>query len=347
MRFAALIALLAIGCHEPIAEAPASQVPAPKPLQETPASHVALSYVADLDMARGLEVEGHAFGGISGLAYLPGGPLIALSDAHLARGPSRMFRVDISVAPLSLTPRAAVLLGGPFASSFEDPEAIARLPSGELLIASEGDLKKDPKLWPSVQRMTVQGAHVSALPLPDAYVKRAKFNKAFEGFTVAPSGRRAVLTTEHPFEGDDAHEMLLFDEQLRVDGRLRYRIDPLPADSRPGEVTASTIGISELCLIDDDRLLVLERAGVAVEGVFVNHVRIYLVRLSQPAAPKKLAADLDSFTTRMTTKSLDNFEAMTLGPTLPDGRRSLLLASDDNFKATQRTVFLLLAIDER
>ena len=42
---------------------------------------------------------------------------------------------------------------------------------------------------------------------------------------------------------------------------------------------------------------------------------------------------------------LDNVEGMTLGPKLPDGRRSLMLVSDNNFAASQFTQFLLFALD--
>ena len=41
---------------------------------------------------------------------------------------------------------------------------------------------------------------------------------------------------------------------------------------------------------------------------------------------------------------LENFEGMTFGPRLPDGRASLVLVSDDNFSTVQRTWFLLFAI---
>jgi hypothetical protein len=42
---------------------------------------------------------------------------------------------------------------------------------------------------------------------------------------------------------------------------------------------------------------------------------------------------------------LDNVEGMVIGPTLPDGRRSLVLVSDNNFAGTQFTQFLLFALD--
>jgi hypothetical protein len=43
---------------------------------------------------------------------------------------------------------------------------------------------------------------------------------------------------------------------------------------------------------------------------------------------------------------LDNLEGMTLGPQLPDGSRSLLLISDDNFRTEQSTQFLLFRLGD-
>lgn len=37
---------------------------------------------------------------------------------------------------------------------------------------------------------------------------------------------------------------------------------------------------------------------------------------------------------------LDNIEGLTLGPWLPDGQRSLILVSDNNFNSLQRTQIL-------
>jgi len=43
-------------------------------------------------------------------------------------------------------------------------------------------------------------------------------------------------------------------------------------------------------------------------------------------------------------KNLENFEAMTFGPTLPDGRRTLLLISDNNSSDKQVTALVVLAM---
>ena len=50
---------------------------------------------------------------------------------------------------------------------------------------------------------------------------------------------------------------------------------------------------------------------------------------------KKLLLDL-----RKLDLLLDNIEGLTLGPTLPDGQRSLILVSDNNFQPVQRTQIL-------
>ena len=43
--------------------------------------------------------------------------------------------------------------------------------------------------------------------------------------------------------------------------------------------------------------------------------------------------------------TLVNVEGMTFGPDLPDGRRTLVLVSDDNFSETQVTQFLVFALE--
>lgn len=54
---------------------------------------------------------------------------------------------------------------------------------------------------------------------------------------------------------------------------------------------------------------------------------------------KKLLLDL-----RTLDVVLDNIEGLTLGPKLPDGQRSLILISDNNFNSLQRTKILAFKI---
>jgi 3-phytase/alkaline phosphatase D len=63
---------------------------------------------------------------------------------------------------------------------------------------------------------------------------------------------------------------------------------------------------------------------------------------TRPIVPveKELLLDFDQLGVR-----LDNVEGMTLGPTLPDGRQSLVLVSDNNFSTRQETQFLAFALN--
>jgi len=45
-------------------------------------------------------------------------------------------------------------------------------------------------------------------------------------------------------------------------------------------------------------------------------------------------------------KKLDNTEGMTFGPRLPNGNRTLVFVSDDNFRASQITQFLAFELTE-
>ncbi|MEO8683058.1 MAG: esterase-like activity of phytase family protein, partial [Vicinamibacterales bacterium] len=78
-----------------------------------------------------------------------------------------------------------------------------------------------------------------------------------------------------------------------------------------------------------------------------NPIRIFAVELGRHDGRKSLVLDLSTLTERVLSRDLarlDNFEGMALGPTASNGTRTLLLVSDDNFRATQKTSFLLLAI---
>jgi hypothetical protein len=104
----------------------------------------------------------------------------------------------------------------------------------------------------------------------------------------------------------------------------------------------------------------MERSAVAVEGRFTNGIRIYEVDLTDavdvsavnalaPTAAtleKRLVLDLDDIVDQLDPRygRLDNFEAMALGRG-PDGTPWLYAASDDNFRADQRTALLVFRIE--
>jgi hypothetical protein len=141
-----------------------------------------------------------------------------------------------------------------------------------------------------------------------------------------------------------------------------------PTVMRPGEEICDDgeNGLTDLLALDDTHLLAIERACLLRPGVEGARVasRIYAVDVTgaddvSPASggavdaarpvTKSLLLDFDTLIPHFPAAlaRLDNFEALAFGPTLPDGRRTLLVMSDDNFRPTQNTVLVWLAIGRR
>jgi hypothetical protein len=118
----------------------------------------------------------------------------------------------------------------------------------------------------------------------------------------------------------------------------------------------SVNGLVELLPLNNEFLIAMERSfSVGVPGTG-NSIKLYRVAL--PGATdvngvERLAGSLDRIRPAQKTLlldldtlgiPLDNIEGMTLGPLLPDGRRALVLVSDNNFAPLQFTQFLLFAL---
>jgi 3-phytase len=118
-------------------------------------------------------------------------------------------------------------------------------------------------------------------------------------------------------------------------------------------------GLVELLSLDKHSFLSMERSfSVGVPGTG-NTIKLYTLEISGAQnvnGRESLAGQLGSI--EPTTKTLlldldelgiplDNLEGMTFGPDLADGRRSLVLVSDNNFAPLQFTQFLLFAYSEK
>ncbi len=313
-------------------------------------------------------------GGLSGLAWDPVcGELLAVSDDPGGHGPVRMYRLRLEhrseaagdvfggVEVLeAISPRAPD--GGDLGRGTVDLEGLALAPDGGLWLASEGAVA-----WgvpPFVRRHALDGTFVEELELP-AHVlpgdaTGVRHNLAFEGLSVTEDGRWLFAGLENALRQDGPEASLEHGSPVRIlrwdllaggpPREVLYLVEPAPdRPATPGG--ASVNGLSEIVALDRDRLLVLERSFAAGVG---NRARLYLAELAgatdisgqpvlpdtvTPVAKERLAAIRDLGVTP------DNLEGMTLGPTLADGRRALLLVSDDNFQpAVQDTQLLVLAV---
>lgn len=263
-----------------------------------------------------------------------------------------------------------------------DLESVGLLPNGDLLAGSEGDIVAGVRHPHAVVRLTRDGRFVHAVPLPTHYLgdpdgtrpHGLRDNLGFEGMAISPEGTRAWLAAENPLAQDDDKPTIIAGARTRLlelvaEGDTftarREFVYEIAASGRPAAIGADAVladqGVVALLWIADDELLSMERAFLRDAASGVNVVRIFHVHMSDAedvsAVPslrarpharpvtKTLVLDLADLAPelRPSLARLDNFEAMAWGPPLPDGTRTILLASDDNFSRRQQNAFVLLA----
>jgi hypothetical protein len=197
--------------------------------------------------------------------------------------------------------------------------------------------------------------HMFQLPAPTGTGPRD--NLTFEGLALTPDARTAWVAMENALEQDGPVpgvdrpggpcRITAFDlASGRAIRQVAYLPDALPHTPLvPG--MRSENGISEILMIDAKRMLVLERAYVFGHGMSLRIYEIDTASGSDTLAqeqlrageyrpcPKRLVADFAT----LGLSRLDNTEGMCWGPRLPNGRRSLVVVSDDNFRSAQVTQF--------
>ena len=313
-------------------------------------------------------------GGLSGIAFDAKGQLLAVSDA---RDSPRILMLDVHENPFRLEPTGMIHLWG--CPEKLDPEGIAILPNGNLLIASEGVQNEEPRTAPGIFEFTRDGEWLRTLDLRNRFIPPlegpitvgVRDNRSFESLTLARDGTRFFTAVESALAQDG--EPANFDHGTRarileyvhkgetfVPAReWVYETDPV---ARPDFPTGMVVnGVAELVALDDGDLLVLERsyAGEADGGPRgLQRIRIYQASM-QGATDVSTMDSLAGRRVRPVTKrlvldlgqapslppilsSLDNFEGMAFDAPGSDGRRRLWLVSDDNFSKTQRTWFTRL-----
>lgn len=289
------------------------------------------------------------------------------------RDQSTIIAMDLRVEPaVSLTPVRASRVERALAQRTMDLEGIAPATGGHVFISSEGETGNPDAPSPGVFEYTRDGRFVRSLPIPAAFIG-LRSNLGFEGLTAAPDGSRLFAAAEGSLRQDGKPASMQAGALTRIlsldpAGKTRsreyaYLTEPVPP-LRPGVDVRGDNGVPEVLALGPADLLVLERAYVEEKttgGRSANAIRLFHVHLDPasevsgrwsladgaPVVPlrKTLVLDLGTLASRLPPRlaNLENFEAMSFGPTLADGRRTLLLLSDNNCSDTQVTALVVLA----
>lgn len=253
-----------------------------------------------------------------------------------------------------------------------DPEAIRwRSDSQTLLWVTEGHSLTG--VAPELRESRADGTLVREFTLPDMFdfhlTRGPRINRALEGLALTPDGKTAWLAMENAFRQDGPEPTVQapggpcrFTQIDLASGKALRQIAYVP-DAIPrapvAPATHADNGVVEILMLDADRMLVLERAFMAGWAPHNgNSLRLYLLdtrqgsdTLATPvlqaggyrAVEKTLIADFSAFTgpgAGPRLERLDNTEGMAWGPVLPNGNRSLVFISDDNFSSRQISQWL-------
>lgn len=259
--------------------------------------------------------------------------------------------------------------GGVLNGTNFDAEGVVISKNGELIVASESGSAAGQQ--PEVALFEQDGAYIADLFVPAKFQIGAN-NGSFESLAMSPNGHSLFTAMELPLPVDgrtaDVRSRLRI---VRWDDRGPDGYEPVQEFfylTEPGRTTTD-VGVAELIALSETHLLVLERGFVAGQG---NTIRIFQVSLEEAPevsavaslatldaathdaalASKTLMVDVAGCPASGTTNPpddpanplLENFEAMTLGPKIGGGWRSLILLSDDNLAANQTTRVVALAV---
>jgi 3-phytase len=329
---------------------------------------------AQTSLAPKLTLNDAAVGGLSGM-FWDGTKLTAVSDDRGKLGRPRFYEFDLKITTGKVD--MAVTKAEPFKDTPKDwvldLEGITPLPNGDFLVSTEGDNNHKPRAMPHIFLTSSRGVFKSDISLPDKYLPEAtglqkkgiEGNRGFEGLTTDPAGQNLFIINEYPIITDQGDDDLNFwlrlvefkkdKDSFKLSSEFPYMVTRSPKNSMGVEVFR---GISELLYASDDKLIVLERGARFTKSGLAYTGGLYLVdttgaadvtmvkNLSDGRAPALKKEKLVDFEELLKNQKIENFEGLTWGPTLADGRKTLLVISDNNFAAKEKTTLLVFAVKE-
>jgi hypothetical protein len=256
-----------------------------------------------------------------------------------------------------------------------DPEAIRYNPIAKQLVwSSEGERvvkEKDTILVnPSLSIVDKKGLYKNAFELPaivnmQATANGPRQNGVFEGMSFANNYKTLFVNIEEPLYEDGPRadttdnnayiRILKFDAASKKNtAQYAYKLDAVAHPANPA--TAFKVnGVPDILSISTNKLLVIERSFST--GRLPCTIKIFIANIAGATnistinslrghtnftpATKKLLLNMDTLGIYT-----DNIEGVTFGPLLPNGHKTLLFVTDNNFNPLQQSQVFLFEVME-
>ena len=256
-----------------------------------------------------------------------------------------------------------------------DPESIRYNPyTNQLIWSSEGEriVKKTDTILenPAITIADINGISLDSFQIPAQLNMHStsdgpRQNGVLEGLTFTPDFKTLYASVEEPLYQDGNKACLDSSQKtycrfIKYDvatkksvAQYAYPLDAVAYKPNP-EGSFMINGISEIMWVSDNQFIVIERSYST--GRLFCTIKLYLTDISKaddinnvyslnqhPAvkpATKKLLLNMDFL-----NSYIDNMEGITFGPLLPNGHRTLLVVSDNNFLPLQKTQLMMFEVE--
>ena len=344
-----------------------------------------IEFLGEVIVPSGATFEGTEIGGLSSITYdTRRGVYHAVSDDQGNRDtgdPVRYYTLDIGLSDGHLDDGDVEFVdvtqlfesgSTSFAPGGLDPEGFA-MHLGGFFFSSEGNPLADPPIDPFIRRYNRAGRPTGDLPIPQHHLvgpdSGIRFNLSLESLNVTPDNRSLLTAGEgallqdgpaSTFENGSLARILQYDLRSRTPvAEYVYEVDPW---AEPSPIFGVN-GIVEVLPIDNHGTMLVVERSFSVGGVLGGGTGnvVVIKEISTSGATNVLdepalyvggnPIDFTPVSQRTVFAfddlgiPIDNIEGMTFGPDLPDGRKSLVIVSDNNFSAAQFTQFIVLAVD--
>lgn len=332
-----------------------------------------IQFLDERTLPAGFNFQNETFGGISGIDF-KNGELIMINDSpsNPLLFSAEFILDDFKLDTLVFTSVTKLKTDAFYQENALDMESI-RFDGKDYLISTEGNINKD--LAPRIFKINRKAEFLASYPLPDYFLPKGnnqpRHNGVFEGLSMDLNSNGFWFANELPLENDGKTPKLFnTNSPIRISHYDRgqnqitrqYAMD-LDRIIKIPLLPFAINGLTEILQLEKDKFLVLERAYSAGHKSRGNRVKLFLVDVSKATdikdivqledtsenisyAEKSLLFDFKKVKKKTTDRIVDNLEGLCFGPMLPNGNRSLIIASDDNFNSfgPQLNQFIILEL---
>jgi len=330
--------------------------------------NIQLKFLDEYVLPNDLYVDSTLVGGLSGIDFHNEQYYIVCDDSEKPR----FYKANIPISNYKFdTIQVKTVITLPKSDAFLDLESIVvDSVSNEIFLVSEGKINKEKD--PSFFSVNELGEFKNEFKIPQYFEatgkQRPRHNGVFEGLSKDFNNDGYWIATELPLKADGPKpkfkettspvRFTYFNKEGETTKQFAYLLDRV--GKRPlGDFAVN--GVTDVLAYALNKLLIIERSyssgyenqGNVIKLYSVDHSNAVntinykrLTKVNYYPVKKELIFDFATVQDQLTNKSIDNIEGLCFGPILPNGNKSIILISDNNFNKGNNQInqFILMEV---